>query len=131
MFSAQCFDQLFQLAAFSNQPEGTTNSKLNLLDTFSFHSKFKCCLVRGGGGDWPHPCESSTVLETEARFISSQIKTAKMGWMEKIIRTKQKQKMLIPPFKKSDRVLCQSFTLSIDLSEVLILFTRFRVVHKE
>lgn len=83
--------------------------------TVSFQSKCKCCLVRGEKG--PHPCESSTVLQTEAWFISSQIK---VGWMEKIIPTKQKQKMLIPPSKTQTR---GSFSKAD--SVVLVLFTGF------
>lgn len=52
----------------------------------------------GGGGGGPAPCESTTVLQTEAWFIGSQNKAAEVGRMEKIIPTKQKQKMLIPLF---------------------------------
>lgn len=66
-----------------------------------------------GGWGAPAPYESATVLQTEARFIDSQIKTAEVSRMEKIIPTKQKQKMLIPLFK----------TRSQDLSRILVLFT--------
>lgn len=52
----------------------------------------------GGVGGRGAPGESATVLQTEARFIGSQIKAAEVGRMEKIIPTKQKQKMLIPLF---------------------------------
>lgn len=63
----------------------------------------------------PAPCESATVLQTEARFISSHIKEAEVGRMEKIIPTKQKQKMLIRLFT----------TRRQDLSGVLVLFHGF------
>lgn len=71
----------------------------------------------GGGLGWGPlpPCESATVLQTEARFISSHIKEAEVGRMEKITPTKQKQKMLIRLFT----------TRRQDLSGVLVLFHGF------
>lgn len=68
-------------------------------------------MVLGGAVGGGHPCESSTVLETEAWFISSQIKAAEVGWMEKIIPTEQKQKMLIPPSKHRHGLLFQRPTV--------------------
>lgn len=52
----------------------------------------------GGGLGAPAPCESTTVLQTEARFISSHIKEAEVGPDGKDYSYQAKTENVNPPF---------------------------------